>query len=345
MGAGLAGCLLAWQLKTCGLKVLLIGDSTGPTATQAAAGLINPVTGRWMTKSWRVDSLFPVADKTYAALETQFGQPLFHPVSARRFFQNGEDYRRAGRRSRNPRYADVLGPVDAAGTIATPGIADPFGSIEIRRAAWVDLPKLIGLIRADFAAHDSYLDTRFDYDALHRSDAGWNYKGIQVSRIIFCEGTGIRANPWFQHLPLKPIKGETLALTCPSLNLGTGIYHSTKWLLAYGDGRFRLGATYDEADLSDRPTDAARNDLLNDAAGFIDPKYAFRVAAQFTGHRPSTPDTHPLVGTHPTESGLYLFNGLGSKGASVAPWLSQHFVDHLLHGMPLDPEVDLQRFL
>ena len=39
-----------------------------------------------------------------------------------------------------------------------------------------------------------------------------------------------------------------------------------------------------------------------------------------------------------------IFNGLGSRGVLLAPWCAQHLTDHLFKGVPLDPEVDLERF-
>ena len=72
MGAGIAGCLLAWRLQAAGQRVVVIGDSHAPSASAVAAGVINPVTGRWAVKSWRIDDLLPEAEGLYRQLEAEF---------------------------------------------------------------------------------------------------------------------------------------------------------------------------------------------------------------------------------------------------------------------------------
>lgn len=343
VGAGLAGCLIAWRLRAAGCRVRMVGESSGPSASRAAAGIINPVTGRWMTKSWRFDRLFPIAVDTYSELSRELGVDLYHPVPARRFFQNKEDAKRAGRRSRNPRYKDILGTPLAPGEAPTP-LIDPAGSIPILGAGWADLPALIDGVRSALAKGDDYHDERFEHAALHGRSSKWVYAGETFAAVIFCEGVGLRENPWFADLPLAPVKGETLELHGPDLALAPGIYHSRKWLLAYGNARFRLGATYDEGDLGHAPTSAGRDELLADARKFVPDDFEWEITRHLAGLRPATVDTHPMAGAHPTEKGLYLLNGLGSKGALSAPWLSRHLTEHLRHGAPLDPEVDLRRF-
>lgn len=323
---------------------MLIGASCLPNASQAAAGIVNPVTGRWMTKSWRIEQLLPEARATYREIEANFGERIFHPVPARRYFQNEEDARRAARRARNPRYADVLGPPLPPGADPN-GLNDPAGSIRLEQAHWVDLPRLLERLRGFFASIGCFRDEVFRYDALQRQAAGWSYGDLRAGRVVFCEGARLRANPWFGRLPLKPIKGETLRLQLDGFNLTRGIYHGRKWLLAYGDGACRLGATYDEADLSEAPTEAGRTELLADAGALLPPTARVRIEARLAGLRPSSPDSRPMLGAHPELPGLFVFNGLGSKGAGSAPWLSRQLLDHLRSGVKLDPEVDLRRFL
>lgn len=338
IGAGLAGCLMAWRLAEAGESVVLIGDSRGPSASMVAGGVINPVTGRWSVKSWRIDEFLPAAEACYRAIEARFGVQLYHQIPLIRYCQNEADIKRIGKRMRNPRYADVLGPLHSAGK-GPPEIKDEHGSYEIRNAAFVELPKLLDCLRAHFNA----LDQSVDYQALKPTANGWQYQQIHAQRVIFCEGAGLYNNPFCKTLPLTPIKGETLLLRNNQLQLPEALYHHKKWLLPYGDGSFRLGATYDENDPAPTPTEAGAAELLDGLRSFIDAD--FQIIDHLAGLRPGTPDARPLIGQVPNKPGLYVFNGLGSKGASVAPLMSQHLVDHLLSQSPLDPEVDLNRSL
>ncbi|MEM8868182.1 MAG: FAD-dependent oxidoreductase [Verrucomicrobiota bacterium] len=343
LGAGLAGCLMAWRLFEAGQSVRLIGDTSRGGSSEVAAGIINPVTGRWMTKTWDFDHLMPEARALYNQIEAHLGIQVFNEVPARRFCLNEADAKRANRRIRNPRYADVLGSFIPAGE-APIQIHDPFGSFEIAQAAYVDLPKLLTQLRTFFKERNAFEDQTFEYQDIYQANGCWHYQQQAYERILFCEGAQMKANPWFKDLPLKPIKGETLLLASESNALTPGIYHHEKWLLPYGDGTYRIGATYDEKDLSEAPTASAKDDLSAASEVFARSAGPFTPIKQLAGLRPSTPDTRPLVGAHPDHPELLLFNGLGSKGASVAPKLSKDLVRHLLENKPLNPEVALSRF-
>ena len=151
-------------------------------------------------------------------------------------------------------------------------------------------------------------------------------------------------NPWFKNLPLKPAKGETLLCQSPTIRLPQKLYHHKKWFLPYPDGTFRIGATYDESDLSDAPTEAKKDELLKTAHEALKDPHKIEVSAHLAGIRPGTLDSRPIIGAHPTELGLYLINGLGSKGASTAPAMTQQLTEHILKKSPIEHAVKLTRF-
>lgn len=342
IGAGLAGCVLARQMELRGEAFTLIGNPARPSAADVAAGIINPVTGRWMTKSWRIDDFAPEARAFYRALEAACDCPLYHPIEALRHFLNADDAKRAGRRARNPRYADVLRLVDPPGS---GGPSDrEFGSIRIRGAAWVDLPAVLRCLRDRYLASGQLIPGDFRHDALTRSPEGWCYGGHNYQQVFFCEGNALPRNPWFGWLPLRPAKGETLLCRSADWPLPDKLLHHEKWLLPYPDGRFRLGATYDEADADPGPTEAASQTLLEAFHRMTGGHHRIEVEQHLAGHRPGTRDARPLLGPHPTEPGLWLLNGLGAKGASLAPTLSRELCEHCFAGKALDPETDLRRF-
>ncbi|HYD83061.1 MAG TPA: hypothetical protein VEA63_03390, partial [Opitutus sp.] len=69
VGQGLAGTLLAWELERAGLTFEIADEGHGRAASRVAAGIINPITGQRLVKSWRVDALLPVARATFRAIE------------------------------------------------------------------------------------------------------------------------------------------------------------------------------------------------------------------------------------------------------------------------------------
>ena len=343
VGAGLAGCLLAWRLQQAGQRFLLIGSSAMPSAFRVAAGVINPVTGRWITKTWNFDQVLPEAVKTYRAIEQQFGIKAYRPIPGVRFCQNAEDLKRAGRRMRNPRYQNVLSRMAAPGE-AAPEFIDDFGTFHIDLAAYVDLPLVVQTLRASFTALGQFRDETFLHSELKPATIGWRYRDLHADKVIFCEGAAMQNNPWFKNLPLKPAKGETLLCQSPTLRLPQKLYHHKKWLLPYPDGSFRIGATYEESDLSDAPTEGKRDELLGEARKALKVDHRVDITAHLAGIRPSTVDSRPIIGAHPAGLGLYLLNGLGSKGASTAPLMTQQLTELILKNSPIENEVNLARF-
>lgn len=322
----------------------MIGSTTLPNAWSVAAGLINPVTGMWMTKSWNIDQLIPEAERTYRAIEQALNIEIYHPMPFRRYCQNMADVKRCGRRSRNPRYSNVLSAHTPVGA-GPDAIVDTHGSFEIHQASYVDLPILIAALQNHFQQSGQLRDETFVHAELERTDNSWRYKDNLVQRIIFCEGMGLLNNPLFNYLPLSPAKGETLILTSETLELPKSLYHNTKWLLPYKDRSFRIGATYDDNDSSHEPTESGKVELLEHVRAFIKPEHELEVQQHLAGIRPMTKDIRPFLGTHHTEADLHILNGLGSKGTSLAPEMTKQLLSHLLDGEPLDPEIDIARFI
>ena len=81
------------------------------SASQVAAGFINPVTGKWMTESWKIDTLMPKAKAFYRDIERQLGISIYHDLPIRRYFINKADTLRARRRIKNPDTLITLTPL------------------------------------------------------------------------------------------------------------------------------------------------------------------------------------------------------------------------------------------
>ena len=79
VGQGLAGTLLAHELYRQKKTFLVYDDPKQPKASEVAAGLINPVVFRRMTKSWMLDDAFPILESTYRQLEDLLQEKLYYP--------------------------------------------------------------------------------------------------------------------------------------------------------------------------------------------------------------------------------------------------------------------------
>ena len=69
VGQGICGTVLSSSLILQGQKVLVIDDGSNKAASKIASGVINPVTGRRIVKTWQIDAVMPAAVRIYQALE------------------------------------------------------------------------------------------------------------------------------------------------------------------------------------------------------------------------------------------------------------------------------------
>ncbi|HWB65164.1 MAG TPA: FAD-dependent oxidoreductase, partial [Chitinophagales bacterium] len=64
VGQGIAGSMLSWFLLRAGQKVLVIDKYNPSSASNIAAGISNPITGRRFVKTWLADEILPFAAQT-----------------------------------------------------------------------------------------------------------------------------------------------------------------------------------------------------------------------------------------------------------------------------------------
>ena len=60
VGQGLAGSLLASELLDAGKTIQIFDADHEGAASAIAAGIINPITGRRLVKSWMIMSFYPL---------------------------------------------------------------------------------------------------------------------------------------------------------------------------------------------------------------------------------------------------------------------------------------------
>ena len=73
VGHGLAGATLAYELRQRGHAVLVLDDPRPDSASNVAAGLMNPVTGQRFVLTWLAEELLPAAAVFYRKLKLNSG--------------------------------------------------------------------------------------------------------------------------------------------------------------------------------------------------------------------------------------------------------------------------------
>src|SRR5882757_9876638 len=131
VGQGLAGTLIAWEFERAGISFAIADAGHTDAASRIAAGIINPITGRRLVKSWRIDELLPLARQSYREIEAALGLSLWREMRVRRLFADDRERRvTAEKQARHELSPYVIANADDDGCW-------------IEGAARVDLPLLL----------------------------------------------------------------------------------------------------------------------------------------------------------------------------------------------------------
>ena len=155
---------------------------------------------------------------------------------------------------------------------------------------------------------------------------------------FFCEGYRGADNPWFSYLPFEVAKGEALRIRLPGIKAARILKHKL-FLAPLGQDHYWAGSNYEHQPKDALPSDRGRHFIEEKLKQFLLPEY--QEIEHLAGIRPSTFDRRPFLGRHPQHPQLAIFNGLGAKGSSLAPYFARQLVDHLFLQTPLHPEVNI----
>lgn len=338
IGQGLAGSTMAWHLIDKGAKVKIFDQAKKHTSSWAAAGLYNPITGRKMVKTWMADELFPYLETFYDKIEKRCESRFMHPKPIYRPFLSVEEQNDWHAKADNKAFAPYVEKVSSTG-LYPDALHDPWGGILLKKCGYLDVQTYLESSRKFFQQEKIYQHEQLDYAQLTIKEDHVAYKEYKARFIIFCEGPDGVNNPLFDWLPFSPVKGEVLTIRPErphSVVFNRGIF-----VLPVGETS-KLGSTYEHHDLSKETTDKARQYLVEKFGKLC--KFNFEIIDQKAGIRPATRDRKPFVGAHPEHKPLLIFNGLGTKGVSLAPYFARHFAQHLLEGQDLQEAVNVNRF-
>lgn len=321
VGQGLAGTLLAWEFERAGVSFEIADRGHALAATTAAAGIINPVTGRRLVRSAHIETLLPAARAVYRDLETVLGVPLWRGMRVRREFADERERSVARQKHARGELAPFVEALDDAG-------------LWIRGAARVDVQALLAATRARWIAMGRLRGRTVD-PAEEADRFAW---------MIDCRGLAATESGPFGFVPWTYSKGEMLELAVEGLEPDV-ILNCRQWVLPVGEGNAWVGATHEPGVRDLQVTSAARSSLGAAARELLGPDRPFTIQGQRAGIRVTLPDKHPVAGLHPLEPRRGLINGLGTKGASWAPMLARQWLNHVTAGAPFDAAVDVGRFL
>lgn len=322
IGHGLAGCVLALTLYRKGIPFRLFGKTLPGEASKASSGLINPVTGRKYVKSWMIDEFIPAALDFYNWSETLFGGSYFLPVEIIRFLSHPEAINAWKTRQEDAAYApyisakryEVLDLMEKPYGVIT-------GAFQLDTPGWLQAAR--DHLRSEGLLEESLVDDKdFSSDEI----------------IIYANGA------YGQSLSngLIPNKGEALMVRLPEWKIPAIVKDDVYFIPQVEGTLFWVGSNYEPWPTDPNPTATGKEFLMNAVGNFY--TGAFVVEGHLAGIRPTTDDRRPLVGPIGGTRTRYLFNGMGTKGTSLAPYWADRLSAHLWDDSPLPKIVMPDRY-
>ncbi|WP_293899251.1 FAD-binding oxidoreductase [Sporocytophaga sp.] len=337
VGQGIAGSVLGYTLIKKGLKILIV-DGGSNNSSKVAAGIFNPITGKRMVKTWKAELLFPFLNEFYPGMEKDLDANFFHPLPIFRPFGSIEEQNHWVSHS-DEAYNKFSRVVTSSDDFPI-NKNKHFGGLSLFKGGYVDTVTLLSAAFKYFEQRESIISERFNCSDLVFENEGVTWGNYKARKVIFAEGFLNQFNPYFNWIPYIPVKGEVLTLKSQfplKQIISKGVF-----VVPLHNGNLKAGSTYDWKDLTDEVTQKAREEIEHKLKELV--SFDFEYVRQEAGIRPSTSDRRPILGLHPKYPELAIFNGLGTKGISLAPYFAEQLFSFLEENKPLDNEVNISRF-
>lgn len=339
VGGGVIGCSVAYFLRKRGVHVTVVekGD-IGAQASGAAAGLLAPIRPLSQEDPFKTLQLAGIARfpslvpelEAFSGITVDYQQTgtlrILPPEKVAPARAWAENWRQAGYR------IEVLTPAEACERepLLFPGL---HGAVGIANEAQVTPAKLVQALAQAARLVGASLYDHTEVIALERSESGERIKGAWTSRgeLLHCDHPVIAAGTWSAKLgdwlsvplPIRPVRGEIVALQQPPTPLRTIIFDEGVWdediyIAPKPDGTVIIGAT--KADVGFDTSVSARGvqHLLDVAIKLLPALANCPVARMWACLRPKTPDSRPLLGPLPGWSNVTVASGHGGFGVTLS---------------------------
>lgn len=339
VGSGLAGIAFAETLIQ-NQKSFVVFENQSQNSSRVAGGLYNPVILKRFSQVWDAQRQLTLANQFYAQIEAKLKVQVDFKMPIYRKFFSIEEQNNWFAASDKPSLSPFLSTTIVHKKYKA--IDSPFGYGEVLHTGYLDTDVFLNAYQAYLKGQDILVSYAFRYENLLITDEMVMYDHFQAKHIVFAEGFGMHANPYFKNLPLDGTKGELLIIKAPDLNLDV-IINTSIFILPLGDNLFKVGATYNWEDKTDLPTEEGKVELGERIREIL--QCEFEIVSHFAGVRPTVNDRRPLLGTHPSHKNMHILNGLGTRGVMLAPAMALDLFEYIESQKPLDKSVDIQRYI
>ncbi|MEO5906663.1 MAG: FAD-dependent oxidoreductase [Saprospiraceae bacterium] len=324
VGHGLTGCVLALTFYKRNIPFRILGQYQPGEASLVSSGLITPVTGRKYVKSWMIDEFLESAIEFYTWTEKLFGQQFFFPVEIIRFLSHPEALLAWEKRTNDEEYAKYVSikRLESLDRMDRPyGILT--GAYRLDAFAWMNAAR-------SFLEEKGLLD--YGEATLSKED--------DDEKLITIFATGAIGE--LQSKGIIPNKGEALVVRMPEWQYPAIVKVEVFFIPLREEHLYWVGSYYEPWPSDPGPSVEGKQQLMKAIREIYNGPLV--IVDHLSGVRATVDDRRPLVGRISGNEKKYMFNGMGTKGTSLAPYWADRLTDHLYDGHILPGIVDPARY-
>jgi len=325
VGQGIAGSLVAYMLYRHKIPSVVIDPGSANTSSKVAAGMFTPVSGKRKTIHPITLEQIPYAITIYREIEQWLGIDMLHLQNIYQVYNSTDERNDLQARLTSDAFAKYI----IANPNAEPGILQEQGAFEITHSGWLDCELFINGVAHWLKAKDALIEAEFMYQDMKFNEANMEYQGITCSQVVFCEGYRGVNNPFFSDQNIIPCKGDVLTIQSDHPATSRIVKKNGIYLTSLGNNLFKAGSTYQWNNSNAEPDEAGKSHIESKLGEMLTGK--FNTIEHQAAIRPTTKNREVIAMQHPQHKGLFMLNGLGTKGVLQAPWFARHLTDLILH--------------
>ncbi|MBK7099885.1 MAG: FAD-binding oxidoreductase [Sphingobacteriales bacterium] len=341
LGQGISGTFLSFFLFQEGQTFHVIDEYRPNTASRVSSGVINPVTGRRVVKTWMADDIIPFAKKAYNKIGYFLRlENLAQEISIIDFVPTPQMLEAFHKRITDEKEESMTFHQNKE--LLRTRFNFPFEVVEIKSSLNINIWELLTAWRDYLKKFDLISEKKFDWNDCLVATNHVEYNGISAKKILCCEGVEGMNNPYFKSLPFAFNKGEALIVSIPGLSK-EHIYKMSYTIVPLAEkDLFWVGSDYERNYIDEKPSAMFRAMVENYLQHWL--KLPFTVVEHIASIRPANLERRPFVGLHPVFPSVGILNGLGTKGASLGPFFAYQLAHHLVYNREIELLADVKRF-
>lgn len=328
IGAGIAGCAVAYELASRGARVQVL-DARGPGrgATGASAGLLAPLIEEHSPSLLRLGACsVALWDDFIRRVQRDSGRQVEYDRSGTLHVALGD--------------AQTAELSTLADDLQSAGIAHSL--LDGRQAKALEAGLAERTAMALLVPSHGFVGPAPLIEALVRAATarGASFEQSRATRLdeIHADAIVIAAGSWSAqfvntvHPFVKPIRGQLLALSMERRPATRAVWGADCYIVPWSDGTVLVGATVEDVGFDERTTTAGLRHLLNAAVELMPSLERAQFQEARAGLRPKTVDELPAIGRSSTMPHVFYATGHYRNGVLLAPLTASLIADLVLEG-------------